>query len=89
VIRDLAADTDLWTDPVWLVDSTAVECARSRPAVVRSALAGIAGYGWCRSHSRFFWGLRLHLVCTPAGLPITWAQYVGIRLVMGIDESCP
>ena len=73
VIRMLAADTDLWTDPVWLVDSTPVECARSRPAVLRSELAGIAGYGWCRSHSRWFWGLRLHLVCTPAGLPITWA----------------
>ncbi|GAB1508640.1 transposase [Actinophytocola sp. KF-1] len=22
---------------------------------------------------RWFWGLRLHLVCTPAGLPVTWA----------------
>src|SRR5215218_9532811 len=33
IIRDLAADTDLWSDPVWLVDSTPVECARSRPAV--------------------------------------------------------
>ena len=73
VIRELAADTDLWGDPVWLVDSTPVECARSRPAALRSQLAGIAGYGWCRSHSRWFWGLRLHLVCTPAGLPITWA----------------
>jgi len=73
VIRDLAAATDLWTDPVWLVDSTPVECARSRPAVQRSDLAGIAGYGYCASHSRYFWGLRLHLVCTPAGLPITWA----------------
>jgi hypothetical protein len=73
VIRDLASDTDLWADPVWLVDSTPVECARSRPAALRSQLAGIAGYGWCRSHSRYFWGLRLHLVCTPAGLPITWA----------------
>jgi hypothetical protein len=73
LIRMLAADTDLWGDPVWLVDSTAVECARSRPAVQRSDLAGIAGYGYCASHSRYFWGLRLHLVCTPAGLPITWA----------------
>ncbi|MGK5110999.1 transposase [Geodermatophilus sp. CPCC 205506] len=73
VIRDLAAATDLWTDPVWLVDSTPLECARSRPAARRSDLAGAAGYGYCASHSRYFWGLRLHLVCTPAGLPITWA----------------
>ncbi|HEY4605759.1 MAG TPA: IS982 family transposase [Blastococcus sp.] len=73
VIRVLAADTDLWADPVWLVDSTPVECARSRPTVQRSNLAGFAGYGYCASHSRYFWGLRLHLVCTPAGLPITWA----------------
>ena len=73
VIRVLATDTDLWTDPVWLVDSTPVECARSRPTAQRSNLAGHAGYGYCASHSRYFWGLRLHLVCTPAGLPITWA----------------
>src|SRR3954469_4987792 len=73
VIRTLAADTDLWTDPVWLVDSTPVECARSRPTAQRSNLAGHAGYGYCASHSRYFWGLRLHRVCTPAGPPITWA----------------
>jgi Transposase DDE domain len=73
LIRVLAADTDLWTDPVWLVDSTPVECARSRATARRSELAGRAGYGYCASHSRFFWGLRLHLICTPAGLPITWA----------------
>ena len=73
LIRVLAVDTDLWTDPVWVVDSTPVECARSRPTVQRSDLAGHAGYGYCASHSRFFWGLRLHLICTPAGLPVTWA----------------
>jgi hypothetical protein len=73
VLRALAADTDLWADPVWVVDSTPVECARSRPTVQRSDLAGWAGYGYCASHSRYFWGLRLHLVCTPAGLPVTWA----------------
>ncbi|MBE1557443.1 IS982 family transposase [Nonomuraea africana] len=72
-IRALALDTDLWADPVWVVDSTPVECGRSRPTTQRSDLAGWAGYGYCRSHSRWFWGLRLHLVCTPAGLPITWA----------------
>jgi len=73
LIRVLATDTDLWTDPVWVADSTPVECARSRPTARRSNLAGWAGYGYCASHSRFFWGLRLHLVTTPAGLPITWA----------------
>jgi len=73
LIRVLAADTDLWTDPVWITDSTPVECARSRPTAQRSNLAGWAGYGYCASHSRFFWGLRLHLICTPAGLPVSWA----------------
>jgi hypothetical protein len=72
-IRDLARATDLWADPVWITDSTPVECGRSRDTARRSALAGWAGYGYSRSHSRWFWGLRLHLVCTPAGLPVTWA----------------
>ncbi len=45
----------------------------SRPTVKRSDLAGWAGYGYCASHSRFFWGLRLYLVCTPSGMPILWA----------------
>ena len=67
MIRVLASDTDLWADPVWLVDSTPVECARSRPTAQRSDLAGDAGYGYCASHSRYFWGLRLHLVCTRPG----------------------
>ncbi|MEZ5086989.1 MAG: hypothetical protein R2722_12300 [Tessaracoccus sp.] len=39
----------------------------------RSDLAGWAEYGYCASHSRFFWGLRLHLVATRHGLPIVWA----------------
>ena len=73
LIRALATDTDLWADSVWIVDSTPVECARSRPTAKRSNLAGWAGYSYCPSHSRFFWGLRLHLVATPAGLPVTWA----------------
>lgn len=73
LIRMLAADTSAWTDDTWVIDSTPVECGRSRPTAKRSELAGWAGYGYCASHSRYFWGLRLHLVCTPAGLPITFA----------------
>ena len=73
VIRILAADTTLWTDDVWVVDSTPVECGRSRETAKRSDLAGWAEYGYCASHSRFFWGLRLHLVCTLGGLPVAFA----------------
>jgi hypothetical protein len=73
VIRVLAADTSLWTDDVWIVDSTPVECGRSRETVKRSDLAGWAEYGYCASHSRYFWGLRLHLVATLGGLPIGFA----------------
>jgi DDE family transposase len=73
VIRVLAMNTDFWDDPVWLTDSTPVPCGMSRPTALRSEVAGWAGYGYCASHSRFFWGLRLYLVCTPAGMPILWA----------------
>ncbi|MEV5282868.1 IS982 family transposase [Streptomyces sp. NPDC052811] len=73
VIRELARDSDFWTDTVWITDSTPVPCGMSRPTVQRSNLAGWTGYGYCASHSRFFWGLRLYLVCTPTGMPIMWA----------------
>jgi hypothetical protein len=71
--RVLAASTSAWTDDVWVVDSTPVECARSRETVRRSELAGWAQYGYCASHSRWFWGLRLHLLCTLHGLPVGFA----------------
>ena len=72
-IRAIATDTALWSDDVWIVDSTPIECGRSRETAKRSELAGWAGYGWCASHSRWFWGLRLHLVCTLHGLPVAFA----------------
>jgi hypothetical protein len=56
-----------------VADSTPVECGRSPETVKRSALAGWASYGYCASHSRWFWGLRLHLVCTLQGLPVGFA----------------
>jgi Transposase DDE domain len=69
----LARDTTLWTDDVWVGDSTPVECGRSTQTVHRSELAGWAQYGYCASHSRYFWGLRLHLICTLHGLPVAFA----------------
>jgi hypothetical protein len=73
VIRMLAMDTTLWSDDVWVADSTPVECGRSRETVTRSDAAGWAEYGYCASHSRYFWGLRLHLLCTLHGLPVLFA----------------
>jgi Transposase DDE domain len=69
----LATDTTWWTDDVWVADSTPVECGRSRETTKRSELAGWAQDGYCASHSRYFWGLRLHLVCTLHGLPVGFA----------------
>ncbi|WP_131764968.1 IS982 family transposase [Candidatus Protofrankia californiensis] len=73
MIRELAIDSDFCFDNHWITDSTPVPCGMSRPTVRRSNVAGWAGYGYCASHSRFFWGLRLYLVCTPTGMPILWA----------------
>ena len=73
VIRMLAMDTSVWSDDVWVVDSTPVQCGCSRETVTRSEAAGWAEYGYCASHSRYFWGLRLHLVCTLHGLPVLFA----------------
>ena len=70
--RILATMTDVGDDCVWVADSTPVECGRSRETAKRSDLAGWAEYGYCASHSRFFWGLRLHLLTTVHGLPIGW-----------------
>ena len=56
-------------DDLLLVDSTPVPCAASRETVKRSALADAAGYGYCAAHSRWYWGLRLHLLAAPDGTP--------------------
>lgn len=72
VITELARDVDSWHDLLRLVDSTPLPCGTSRETVKRSGLAGHAGYGYCASHSRFFWGLRLYLITTAEGMPIIW-----------------
>ena len=73
LIKVLATDTSLWADDVRVIDSTPVGCGRSAETVKRSDLAGWAQYGYCASHSRYFWGLRLHLIATLHGLPAGFA----------------
>jgi hypothetical protein len=71
-IRHVAMRTPTWGDQLRLLDSTPLPCAASRETVKRSALWGVAGYGYCKSHHRFFWGLRLYLLAAPDGLPVAW-----------------
>ena len=56
-------------DATVVLDSTPVEAGRSVDTARRSAMAEAAGYGYSRSHSRWFWGFRLHLACSPDGTP--------------------
>lgn len=75
LIDVFASDSPGFHDDLVLVDSTPVECARSVETTRRSRLADAADYGWCASHSRFFWGFRLHglfaLDGTPRALKLT------------------
>ncbi|MFH8619981.1 IS982 family transposase [Streptomyces sp. NPDC017979] len=85
VIEALARQVPTWNDNLRLIDSTPLPCAASRETVKRSDLAGHCGYGYCRSHSRFFWGFRLYLVTTAEGMPVTWClanPKIGEREVM-------
>lgn len=55
-----------------LLDATPIPCGTSRETVKRSDLSGTANYGYCASHSRWYWGLKLYLVTTLDGMPLTW-----------------
>jgi len=72
-INHLARISPSFCDRLRLLDSTPVPCGASRETVKRSELAGWATYGYCASHSRYFWGLRLYLLCAPDGMPVSFA----------------
>jgi hypothetical protein len=72
VIGHLAAGSPSFGDGLRLLDSTPVPCGQSRETARRSELAGSATYGYCRSHSRYFWGFRLYLLCASDGMPIAF-----------------
>ena len=69
LIGVFAAQSPGSSDDLVLLDSTPVECGRSLETTRRSDLADVCGYGYCKSHSRWFWGMRLHLLCAPDGTP--------------------
>lgn len=61
-----------WADELRLVDATPVPYGTSRETVKRSDLVGWANYGYCASHSRWCWGLKLYLITTVEGMPVAW-----------------
>ena len=69
LIAEFARHSPGFVDELLLVDSTPVECGRSVETTRRSQLADAADFGYCASHSRFFWGFRLHALFAPDGTP--------------------
>ncbi len=104
LIGVFASQSPGYYDNLLLADSTPVECARSRETVKRAganslggAIADAADYGYCASHSRWFWGLRLHTLMAPDGTPRAMAltspkegeREVCLRLLGRVNRSGP
>jgi len=95
LIGVFAASSPGFHDDLLLIDSTPLECARSVETTRRSALAEAADYGYCASHSRFFWGFRLHCLFAPDGTPRAFTlaspkrdeREVGIELLERASRS--
>ena len=104
LIGTFASRSPGYHDDLVLADSTPVECARSRETVKRAgssclgdAIADAADYGYCASHSRWFWGLRLHTLMAPDGTPRAMAltspregeREVCLRLLGRVNRTGP
>src|SRR5262249_15168497 len=66
-LRWLADHTPATAELVRLMDATPIPCGQSVITARRSDLAGWAGYGYCPSHFRRYWGAKLLLICTCEG----------------------
>lgn len=66
-LRWLADATPATAELLRLMDATPVPCGTSAITAKRSDLHGYAGYGYCPSHSRWYWGCKLLLICTCDG----------------------
>ncbi len=66
-LRWLAEHTPGSAELLRLLDGTPVGCGQSTITAKRSDLFGYAGYGYEPSHSRYYWGVKLMLICTADG----------------------
>ena len=75
LIDEFARHSPGFYDDMLLVDSTRGvrsqprECQRGGHSSLGDALANAADYGYCASHSRHFWGFRLHALFASDGTP--------------------
>jgi hypothetical protein len=92
LIGEFASMSPGFDHDLLVVDSTPIECARSVETVRRSQLADAADYGYCRSHSRFFWGFRLHglfaLDGTPRAIALTSPKRDEREVCLELVERC-
>ena len=65
--RWLADATPATAELLRRMDATPVPCGTSAVTAKRSDLFGHAGYGYCPSHSRWYGGAKLLLICTGDG----------------------
>jgi DDE family transposase len=65
--RAIACELPGFHDRLLLLDTTPLPCGQSTTTVERSELAPHCGFGYSPAHSRFFWGMRLVLLCGPDG----------------------
>ena len=66
-LRWLADQTPGSAEMLRLMDATPIPCGQSVITARRSGLYGWAGYGYCPSHSRWYWGSKLLLIVTCDG----------------------
>jgi hypothetical protein len=75
-----------------VIEALTAECARSVETVRRSQLADAADYGYCRSHSRYFWGFRLHglfaLDGTPRAIALTSPKTDEREVCLRLIDRC-
>ena len=65
--RAIAGELPGFHDTLLLLDTTPLPCGQNRLTTNRSELAPWCGFGYSPAHSRFFWGMRLVLLCGPDG----------------------
>src|SRR6266446_1040178 len=66
-LRWLADHTPATAEMLRLMDATPIPSGQSVITARRSDLFGWAGYGYCPSHSRWYWGSKLLLIVTCDG----------------------